>query len=114
MTRKNGRHMPAFLLLFLAQEPLHGAALLSRMEHDLPFCFADSAGLYRALQSLEAEGLIHGSWENLESGAPRKIYAITPEGMLELKVQAEDLRQRQENIRVFFELLESLQHKERK
>ena len=113
MMRKNGRHMPAFLLLFLAQEPLHGAALLTKMEKDLPFCFADSAGLYRALQSLEAEGLIQGTWENIDNGVPRKIYAITPAGRLELKAQAEDLRQRQENIRVFFEQLEALRYQEK-
>ncbi len=104
--------MPAFLLLFLAETPLHGAALLAKMEKELPFCYADSAGLYRALQTLEAEGLIRGEWDSTENGAPRKVYALTSAGRTALTLQAEELRQRQANLQVFFERLEALQHKE--
>jgi len=103
MHRPGSRHTPAFLLLFLNEGPSHGAGLLARMESELPHSFADSAGLYRALQSLEREGSVETSWETQEAGAPRKIYRITPSGLAALEAFAEDIRRREENLGFFLE-----------
>ncbi|NNM67933.1 MAG: helix-turn-helix transcriptional regulator [Spirochaetales bacterium] len=101
--RKGGRHTPAFILLFLAENPSYGSGLLKKMESALPFCLVDSAGLYRALQNLEKDGAVSGSWETPDSGGPKKIYRITPAGAALLAELAKDIERRQENFRVFLE-----------
>lgn len=101
MPKKHGRHAPAFLLLLLADTPCYGALLLTRLQTELPYCFCDSAIVYRSLQEMEKNGSIESSWETRESGQPRKWYTITPKGMQDLKEQAEDIRQRHANFEFF-------------
>ena len=99
--RRNCRHTPAFVLLFLNEGPAHGAHLFARMKAEMPRCFSDSAGLYRALQSLEREGSVKATWEAQRSGAPRKVYEITRKGRAALRAFAEDIRDREANFRFF-------------
>lgn len=101
MPKKNGRHTPAFLLLFLNEGPAYGALLLSRMQNELPCCFSDSAIVYRSLQEMEKGGLVETRWETPESGPPRKWYNITPQGISALKEYAQDIRLRQANFEFF-------------
>jgi DNA-binding PadR family transcriptional regulator len=105
--RKQSRHTPAFILLFLSEGPSHGAGLLARMEAEMPHCHSDSAGLYRSLQSLEKEGALETVWEEQASGTPRKIYKITRKGRATLRVLAEDIRGREENLRFFLQRFEN-------
>lgn len=105
--RRNGRHTPAFLLLFLNERPSHGADLLARMKAEMPHCLADSAGLYRSLQSLERDGSVKTAWEARPSGPPRRVYTITRRGRAALRVFAEDIRGREANFRFFLERLGS-------
>lgn len=98
---KNGRHTPAFILLFLREGPLYGAQILSRMEREMPRCFTDSPGLYRALQNLEKEGAVEASWVKSDTGVPTKIYQITSLGLQTLQGFAEDIRLRRENLDFF-------------
>ena len=99
--KKHGRHTPAFLLLFLDREPAYGAGLLMKMQTELPYCFSDSAIVYRSLQEMEKNGLVASSWETPDAGAPRKWYSITSAGKEALAEQAEDIRQRFENFSYF-------------
>jgi PadR family transcriptional regulator PadR len=71
------------LLLLLREEPAHGYDLLQRLR---PFGFVrdDPGRLYRALRSLEDEGLVHSAWEESSSGPDRRIYDLTRDGMEEL------------------------------
>lgn len=101
MSKKHGRHTSAFLLLFLDAQAAYGAALLLKMQNELPYCFSDSAIVYRSLQDLEKNGLVEARWEIPDSGAPRKWYSITPTGRAALVEHAEDIRQRSENFRYF-------------
>jgi len=101
MPKKHGRHTAAFLLLFLADGPSYGALLLKRLENEIPYCFSDSAIVYRSLQEMERSGLIEGRWEMPDTGQPRKWYAITAKGEKELAAQAEDIRQRHANLEFF-------------
>lgn len=48
--------IPAFLLLLLADTPCYGALLLTRLQTELPYCFCDSAIVYRSLQEMEKNG----------------------------------------------------------
>jgi DNA-binding PadR family transcriptional regulator len=41
--------------------------------------------LYPVLHALERDGLITGDWEVSASGPPRKVYAITSQGISELE-----------------------------
>ncbi|SDF86027.1 PadR family transcriptional regulator [Sporomusa acidovorans] len=101
MNKKYGRHTPAFLLLFLAQKPSYGAALLAKMKGELPYCFADSAIVYRSLQDMEKQGLLETKWKIIEGGQPQKWYKITPKGISALADFAIDIKQRRENLDFF-------------
>jgi len=101
MSKKYGRHTPAFLLLFLADASSYGALLLTRMQTELPYCFSDSAIVYRSLQEMETNSLVETNWEMRETGQPRKWYRITLKGMLALEEYAQDIRQRRENFDFF-------------
>jgi DNA-binding PadR family transcriptional regulator len=110
--RKGGRHTPAFILLFLSENPSHGSGLLKKMEATLPFCLSDSAGLYRALQNLEKDGAVSSVWETPDSGGPKKIYRITRAGEALLAELASDIERRQENFRVFLEQWKKISKKD--
>ena len=101
MQRKNNRHTPAFLLLFLAEAPSYGAQLLGRMESELPYCFSDSAIVYRSLQEMERDGLVNTTWHPAETGQPRKWYAITEQGRKMLGEYALDIERRRANLDFF-------------
>jgi DNA-binding PadR family transcriptional regulator len=95
------RHAPAFILLFLARENLYGASLLSKMQEELPRCFADSAVIYRSLQELEEDGSVEACWETDVSGPARKWYAITARGYERLAQFKEDIEIRKKNLEFF-------------
>jgi PadR family transcriptional regulator, regulatory protein PadR len=101
MNKKYGRHTPAFLLLFLAQEPSYGASLLARMKENLPYCFADSAIVYRSLQDMEKQGLLETEWKIIEGSQPQKWYKITTKGISALTDFAVDIEQRRKNFDFF-------------
>ena len=114
MSKKHGRHAPAFLLLFLAEAPSYGALLFTRLQTELPYCFSDSANVYRSLQELDNKGLVETSWETPEAGPPRKWYTITPRGLLALQEQAQDIRKRLENFEFFQSRYKALQDSQSK
>jgi len=97
------RHTPAFILLFLAQENLYGAALLNKMQRDLPSCRADSAVIYRTLQELEGEGSVIAYWETDTSGPARKWYEITGKGLERLAEFTADIEMRKKNFEFYLE-----------
>ena len=101
MSSKHGRHTPAFLLLFLADGSAFGASLLARLQNELPYCFSDSAIVYRSLQEMEKNGLIEANWETPKTGPPRKWYTITGKGMLALEECAQDIRKCHTNCTFF-------------
>jgi len=101
MSKKHGRHTPAFLLLFLADAPSYGALLLSKLKTELPHCFSDSAIVYRSLQEMEKNGLVEANWETIENSQPRKWYTITSKGMVALEDHAQDIRLRRANFDFF-------------
>ncbi len=101
--RQTYRHAPAFILLFLTRENLYGSALLSRMQAELPRCFADSAVIYRSLQGLEEEGSVKSYWETDISGPARKWYEITAKGLERLAEFKEDIEIRKNNLEFFLD-----------
>lgn len=75
------------LLLLLREDPAHGYDLLERIQA-LGFDGSDPGNLYRALRSLEKDGLVRSVWEPSESGPDRRTYEITRRGMENLHQSA--------------------------
>jgi PadR family transcriptional regulator PadR len=102
------RHAPAFILLFLAEEDLYGAALLNTMQKKLPYFNMDSAVIYRTLQDLEGEGAINSYWDTNVSGSPRKRYQISDKGFKRLAEFREDIEMRMRNFEFFLQSYQSI------
>lgn len=97
------RHLPAFILLTLAHEPMHGGAIHTSLSTQLAGFRTDSGAIYRTLQALEGQGAIVSQWDTSHPGPARKIYRITPEGRDQLRVHEEDIRYRMGLLASFLE-----------
>jgi len=80
------------VLLLLREHPAHGYDLLERLEA-LGFSRDDPGRLYRALRSLETDGLVHSAWQRSETGPDRRMYELTRSGMETLHDAASGLEQ---------------------
>jgi PadR family transcriptional regulator, regulatory protein PadR len=88
------------ILLLLREHPAHGYDLLERLR-PLGFVRDDPGRLYRALRSLEEEGLVHSAWERSAAGPDRRIYEVTRRGVEELHVMALALHDSRETLDSF-------------
>ena len=68
------------VLLFLRDAPAHGYELLEQLPQLMPGERIDMGNLYRILRSLEREGLLSSTWDDLSPGPTKRIYAITDSG----------------------------------
>jgi DNA-binding PadR family transcriptional regulator len=96
-----GRHLPAFILLFLAKESTHGSMLLSKMNESMPYIKADGPAIYRALSELEKSDAVEACWDTANPGAARKCYTITGQGRRLLKEFKNDIEERKRNLEYF-------------
>jgi len=103
-----GRHLPAFILLFLAKEPTYGSMLLNKMDKYLPFDNSDSPAIYRALNELEKSGAVKSYWDTSSPGAAKKNYTITSNGLEQLKQFKIDIEQKRKNLDFFLSEYENL------
>jgi PadR family transcriptional regulator, regulatory protein PadR len=99
--RRQSRHLPAFILLLLADNPMHGGALLSALNARLPAVKADSAAVYRSLQQLEKDGELLSEWNTGGGGPAIRIYRLTPAGWRRLDVWLEDIKGRLKSLQYF-------------
>lgn len=70
------------ILMILSKEENHGYGIVQALEsmplfHDEK---ADTAGIYRALSTLQTRGLVEFKWMTESSGPAKKQYAITKDG----------------------------------
>lgn len=107
MAKRHGRHTPAFLLLQLVEEPAYGGMLLKKLEEELPYCFSDSAMIYRSLIEMEKNDLVKTHWETKEIGKPVKWYTITQKGLDVLDDLAKDIKMRYANFEYFLSKYDS-------
>lgn len=106
---KQNRHLPAFILLFLAQEDAHGGALLIRLLEVMSGRqVVDSGAVYRVLRDLEQRGCVTSYWNTEEAGPAKRQYHITPEGVVELEQWYSDICWRKQNLEYFIAQYESL------
>jgi PadR family transcriptional regulator len=83
------RFLQPCLLLLIAESPAHGYDLLERLA---AFGFErDPGGLYRALRSMEGEGLVRSEWQLSTAGPGRRCYELTGRGHQRLQAWAEGL-----------------------
>lgn len=106
--RQQYRHLPAFILLVLAQGEAHGGAIYSALNDNLPLFQADTGAIYRTLQQMEKEGAVTSVWNITESGPARKIYRITPAGWNKLDSWKHDIELRRANLNYFLTTYEKL------
>ena len=71
------------LLLLLAEDSSHGYELLEQVR-ELGLRIAEPGGMYRALRSMDEDGLVRSWWEPSQSGPARRLYVITDEGRASL------------------------------
>lgn len=103
-----GRHLPAFVLLFLAKGSTYGSAIMNQMKESMPYYFADSPAIYRTLSELENAGAVICTWDTSSSGAAKKCYTITEIGFQKLDEFKNDAEKRKKNLEFFLSELETL------
>jgi DNA-binding PadR family transcriptional regulator len=84
------RFLRPTVMAVLARHPagLHGYVIAQHLEkidsfRDSP---PDSAGLYRTLRAMEAEGYLCSDWETEGTGPARRVFSLTREGRECLRV----------------------------
>jgi biotin synthase len=86
-----GKSLPKLLrpamLAVLAKGASHGYAIVEELRRLAVCgrCSPDHTGVYRALGTMETEGLIASDWEHSQSGPARHVYKLTPKGRACLK-----------------------------
>jgi PadR family transcriptional regulator, regulatory protein PadR len=68
------------LLVLLASRPTHGYELIERLPELSGEDRVDVGNLYRALRSLEEEGLVSSEWSGDLPGPTKRTYTLTDEG----------------------------------
>ncbi|MEV1248752.1 PadR family transcriptional regulator [Nonomuraea sp. NPDC050022] len=96
--------MLPFVLLALAEAPMHGYVLAARMA-DLSFRRAaeDPSVVYRVLRQLAADDMVTDEWVLGDDAPPRRTYRLTPSGEAYLHERAADLRRQARRIEVFLD-----------
>jgi PadR family transcriptional regulator, regulatory protein PadR len=85
--------LPALILEALMREPSHGYRIAQSIKQRSKGVLDFKEGtLYPALHKLESEGLVD-SYEEVESGRPRRYYRITKSGRATLAKDRAEWRQ---------------------
>jgi len=82
-----------FILAALIDDPLHGYAILKRVEELSQGQVRLSTGtLYGALERLSREGLLSAGTEEIVEGRPRRAYSLTSAGLAAITAESQRLR----------------------
>lgn len=88
------RFLQPCVLLFLLGGPAHGYELMERIKtlffQSIPL---DPGLLYRTLRKMEEEGFVVSSWVMESSGPARRVYGITEEGRVALRLWVDHIRE---------------------
>jgi poly-beta-hydroxybutyrate-responsive repressor len=105
---RQSRHLPAFILLTVAEGPLHGGAIHSELLRRIPGFTVDTGAVYRTLKILETDGEVESSWDTAGSGPARKIYRLTTAGAKKLEAWKTDIEYRLTILRHFLTAYDQL------
>ncbi len=89
------------MLLLLRDSPAHGYELLEQLPALMPGERIDMGNLYRILRSLEREGLVASTWDELSPGPAKRVYALTGSGRTVLDQWVAAFRKAQQQIEAF-------------
>ncbi len=103
---RQSRHLPAFILLALAEGPLHGHAIRAALVERFPGYKADPGATYRTLQALEKAGEVAFQWDTDARGPARKVYTLTPLGWERLEYWRSEIERRRGLLEIFLDSLE--------
>ncbi len=109
--RQQSRHVPAFVLLALAERPMHGGAILTALAQRLPRFTPDSAAVYRTLQQCEDDGEVASEWDTSGRGPARKLYRLTKAGWKKLDAWREDIESRVAMLNYFLTTYDALRRR---
>lgn len=109
--KRTYRFLPAYTLLFLAENDLYGSAVLGEFRRRMPGYSADSAVVYRTLQEMEKEGLVVSYWKTETPGPATKWYRITDSGRKSLAEYRMEIEQRKQNLEFFLRTYQSLERR---
>ncbi len=106
---QTGKHLEAFVLLLLLEQPDHGGHLLVRLSKILPAEWTvDSGRIYRLLRELESDGCLSSSWVTEDNGAPTRQYHLTETGHERLDTWAQEMAVRQKSLALFLSTYQSV------
>jgi PadR family transcriptional regulator PadR len=100
---RQSRHLPAFILLALAEGPRHGHAIRAGLIERFPGYKADPGATYRTLQALEEAGEVAFHWDTDSRGPARKVYTLTPRGWKRLDFWRSDMERRVALLQIFLD-----------
>lgn len=106
--RQQSRHMPAFILLLLAETPAHGGALMAALNARFPALKADTAAVYRALQQMEKNGELHSEWDTSGKGPAIRVYRLSKAGQEKLAFWRQDIQERISGLQEFLRAYDRL------
>ena len=112
MRRGKMRHVRRFLepclLLLLQLGEAHGYKLVSELER---FGFdpetLDPSLVYRALRDMEEMAWIQARLDEDSQGPPRRVYALSKEGEIQLAAWMQDLRRTKDDIQRLLQVYEN-------
>ncbi len=100
------------LLLALANKPAHGYELIERLSEE-GGAVPDPGNFYRVLRTLEEDGLVRSNWDTQTSGAARRVYELTDQGLEFLHTWAVTIKQTHQSLGRFLAGYQSLFPKQR-
>lgn len=106
--RRQTRHLPAFILLVLAEKSRHGGAVHGALLERLPGLKVDTGAIYRVLKTLESEGELSSVWDTSIPGPARKVYSLTPKGRQRLDAWKDEIEYRREILGQFLSAYDKL------
>ena len=95
-------------LLFVSEAPAYGYELVERLQ-GLGVNASDPGTVYRALHTLEEQGLLRSEWEPSDQGGPsRRMYMITRRGIEALHADVDSLRRDERALTAFLARYEAI------
>lgn len=88
------------LLLALAKKPAHGYELIERLSEE-GGATPDPGNFYRVLRALEEDGLVCSNWDTQNTGAARRVYELTDQGLEFLHTWAVTIKQTHQSLSRF-------------
>lgn len=109
--RQQYRHLPAFILLLLAENPVHGSAIHAALRDRLGLQRPDTGAIYRTLQQLEQEGAVESMWDTGGKGPAKRVYSLTSIGKGNLEEWRQDIELRLATLQRFLEIYRAVTNK---